>query len=62
MQKLKGSEDMKKEKKNSISRIKCSKKTHRFYRHLGTKAIEVTAHPSMKEVEHYWQSICEVEA
>lgn len=36
--------------------------TNRFYRHLGAKAIEVTAHPSMKEVELYWQSIWEVEA
>jgi hypothetical protein len=36
--------------------------TNRFYQHLETKAIEVTAHPSMNEVEHYWQSIWEVEA
>jgi hypothetical protein len=38
------------------------KDSNRFYRHLGTNAIEVIVHPSMKEVEHYWQSIWEVEA
>ncbi|PNF19358.1 hypothetical protein B7P43_G06722 [Cryptotermes secundus] len=35
--------------------------TNRFYRHLGAKAIEVTAHPNMQEVEFYWQAIWEME-
>jgi hypothetical protein len=54
---------MKKEKKLVHPEKKTFREdTNRCYRHLETKAIEVTAHPSKKKAKHYWQSIWEVEA
>jgi hypothetical protein len=53
---------LKKEKNHYIQNKMFKEVLNRFYRQLGAKAIEITAHLSMKEEEFYWQSIWEVEA
>jgi hypothetical protein len=49
-------------RKPSIVRIRCLKKTKKFYRNLGMKNIEAREPPSMAEAETYWKSLWGEEA